>query len=102
MHQNGKRHLKMNLESGERRREKRSGTIALMRSDTAVERGPGRSPDSQVTAFQTAFPLSETTVAICSAETLAAYSGATVRELHPLPFSLAGLPRAPGTHRGKC
>ena len=30
----------MNLESGERRREKRGGTIALMRSDTAVERGP--------------------------------------------------------------
>ena len=28
-------------------------------------------------------------MANCSAETLAAYSGATVRELHPLPFSLA-------------
>ena len=49
---------------------------------------PGRSPDSQVTAFQTAFPSSKTTVANCSAETLAAYSGATVRELHPLPYWL--------------
>ena len=40
MHQNGKWHSKMDLESGEKRREKRDGTLALMRSETPAERGP--------------------------------------------------------------
>ena len=50
----------------------------------------GRSPDSQVIAMPAAFPSAVRTVALMP-ESLAAYSGGTVRDLHPLPFSLTAV-----------
>jgi hypothetical protein len=65
-----------------------SSPLALKRS--AVQAHPqGRSPDLQVDAKPATFPFLRGTVARCCTDSLAAYSGATVRDFHPLPFSLA-------------
>jgi hypothetical protein len=47
----------------------------------------GRSPDLQIFAFRLPSHSSSRTVAI--SRSLPAYSGGTVRDFHPLPFSLA-------------
>jgi hypothetical protein len=48
----------------------------------------GRSPDSQVIAKPATFPFPWEQW-LKKADSLAAHSGATVRDFHPLPFSLA-------------
>ena len=55
----------------------------------------GRSPDSQVLALPGHLPAPERAVVVL-AGSLAAHSGATARDFHPLPFSLA----ANGEHLG--
>jgi hypothetical protein len=55
----------------------------------------GRSPDSQVVAIRPTFPLPKEQWLLL-AGSLAAHSGATARDSHPLPFSLA----AHGEHLG--
>ena len=70
-----------------------------MRSIACSLEAQGRSPDLQVIACWRPSRFILATVAILNASPLAAYSGATVRDFHPLPFSLAGLRRAPQTKR---
>ncbi len=55
----------------------------------------GRSPDSQVVAIPATFPLPKEQWLILAGP-LAAHSGATARDSHPLPFS----PAAHGEHLG--
>ncbi len=63
---------------------------ALQRSAAQAQSARGRSPDLQVIAKPATFPsLSRGTVVLQTAGSLAAHSGATVRDFHPLPFSLA-------------
>ena len=72
---------------------------------TASVNTRGRSPDSQVIAIRLAFPFPNLgNSGFTSTGSLAAHSGATVREFHPLPFSLTQSPssagRAPRTFHG--
>src|SRR5207244_5694258 len=62
---------------------------AFVRSIACSLEAQGRSPDLQVIACWRPSRFILATVAILNASPLAAYSGATVRDFHPLPFSLA-------------